>query len=227
MKLSGHELRADDIDGSKQRFEELRTTEFPLYLSEEISESDTRSKIIDVTLREVLKWPETLIKREPHVQETGGYIDYLLSTSQPYFVVEAKRASHVYQLPEQRTRTQYKVGGVLSEDKSLANDMAQTKTYAISRGIAFCCLTNGSQYLFFRSQNDGGIAWAQHVVIVFRDLPDVASRFSEFFHLLSYASVSQGIIHRRLPVTENYDEALRGYKEAQSSQATPSKDAGA
>jgi hypothetical protein len=212
MKTHERELQSDDIDSAKTRFDELCKIEFPIYLSEGLTEADTRCKIIDVILREVLCWPETLIKREPYVHASGGYIDYLLSTSHPYYVIEAKRHEHRYKLPEHKTRIKYKVGGVLREDPTLSSDMQQARTYAISKGVAFCCLTNGHQFIFFRSQNDSGIDWNEHVVVVLRDLEEVARHFSTFFHLLSYSSVAQGIVHTRLPITENYDEALRRYQ---------------
>src|SRR5690606_152628 len=96
---------------------------FVTFLAEPQTEADTRSKLIDAILREVLGWPETLIEREPYVDESGGYVDYVLSTSHPYFVVEAKKHSRRYRLPIHRTRRQYKIGGVLKEDKMLYADL--------------------------------------------------------------------------------------------------------
>ena len=99
IRTHERDLQAGDADSAKQRLEVLVKSEFKRFLAEPLSESDTRSKIIDVILRDVMGWPETLIKREPHVRETGGYIDYLLSTSHPYFVVEAKRHDKRYSVP--------------------------------------------------------------------------------------------------------------------------------
>lgn len=90
--------------------------------------------------------------------------------------------------------------------------MAQARSYAINKGVAFCCLTNGHQFLFFRSQNDSGISWNEHIVVLFRDHQEIEAHFSLFFHLLSYASVSLGVVHHHLPLTENYDEALRPFQ---------------
>jgi hypothetical protein len=212
MKTHEKKLDHDDIDGAKERFVQLKRTQFKDLLSGIESEADTRAKIIDVILREVLGWPEALIEREPYVTETGGYIDYVLSTSHPYFVVEAKRQSHSYTLPQLKTRRRYKVGGALKEDKQLYADMNQARTYAINKGVGFCCLTNGHQFLFFRSQNDSGISWDEHIVVVFRSHEEIENHFTLFFHLLSYAAVALGVVHGHLPITENYDEALRRYQ---------------
>jgi hypothetical protein len=91
VKTHERRLPDDNVDSAKQRFEGFHKGEFRGLLKRVLSESDTRSKIIDAVIKEVLGWPETHIEREPHVQETGGYIDYLLSTSHPYFVIEATR----------------------------------------------------------------------------------------------------------------------------------------
>jgi hypothetical protein len=47
MKVHERELQADDIDAAKRRFEALRAKEFPAFLAEDLTETDTRSKIID------------------------------------------------------------------------------------------------------------------------------------------------------------------------------------
>lgn len=212
MKTHERSLPLDDIDGAKAAFVKLRINDFTELLPAQYSEADTRAKLIDVLLRQVLGWPETAIKREPHVTENDGYIDYVLSTARPYFIVEAKKNWHRYKLPALRSRQQYKAGGVLHEDKYLVADMAQARDYAINCGVAFCCLTNGEQFLFFRSQNDSGVPWREHVVILFRDHQEIEDKFTLFFHLFSFAAVSQGVVHGYLPITENYHEALRRYK---------------
>lgn len=211
--MTTHErlLSPDDIDGARERFVELQETVFKDQLLAVSSESDTRAKLVDVVLRDVLGWPENLIEREPHVKETGGYIDYLLSTSHPYFVVEAKKSTHLYDLPKQTNRRQYKVGGVLKDVPNLREDLSQVRNYAINKGVGFCCLTNGIQYLFFRSQNDSGVSWNDHVVVVFRNHADIEENFSLFFHLMSLNAVAQGIVHGHLPITQNYDETLKRF----------------
>lgn len=211
MKTHERSLSSDDIDGAHRLFVELRSGAFKALLPQTHSETDTRVKIIDVILRDVLGWPETLIQREVHIRETGGYVDYVLSTSHPYFVVEAKKAQHQYHLPQQKTRRTYKIGGVIKDDKHVYGDLLQAKNYAINKGVSFCCLTNGTQFLFFRSQNDSGISWDDHIVVLFRNLEEIEKNFALFFHLLSYISVSQGVVHGHLPVTQNYDEALRRF----------------
>ena len=63
------------------------------------SESDTRAKIIDTILRDVLGWPETddRVRREEHVHH--GYLDYYLRSTTVGLVLEAKRSGHPFTLP--------------------------------------------------------------------------------------------------------------------------------
>ncbi|GAN32859.1 hypothetical protein [Candidatus Brocadia sinica] len=66
------------IDKSLEVFKEYKSN-FDKYRTETLSESDTRSKILDKLLIDVLGWSETDIKREGYVKV--GFFDYELSTS--------------------------------------------------------------------------------------------------------------------------------------------------
>ena len=69
---------------------EAKITEFKQYSGLDLSESDTRSKVIDPIL-DILGWRETSIRREWYDRADGKYLDYKLATTQPIFVVEAKK----------------------------------------------------------------------------------------------------------------------------------------
>src|SRR5439155_6185525 len=65
----------------------------------EVSEADTRAKVIDAILVDVLGWPEGKITREKYVSERG-YIDYTLFVrDRRYLAVEAKREGSAFKLP--------------------------------------------------------------------------------------------------------------------------------
>jgi len=74
-----------EIDNSYEIFKS-KIVEFKKYGTEPISESDTRSKIIDRLFKDVLGWTENDIERERFVQV--GFYDYEISTSIFRFVVE-------------------------------------------------------------------------------------------------------------------------------------------
>lgn len=204
-------LALAEIDQSKARFISKRQ-ELSDYLASDLSESDTRSKFIDCILKDVLGWKEPQITREPHSNNPDGYIDYVLSTVRPAVIIEAKRKNHQFIIPDNRNRHQYRIGGTLSEDKTLKEAFVQTRDYANSKGVTFCCLTNGIQFLFFRSHNDHGVDWENQIVILFRDHDDIERNFLKFYHLLSYEAVASGAIHTHLPVTHSYSEEIRRFK---------------
>ena len=89
-------------------------SEFDLFCksSGKVSETDTRIKLIDRVLKEVLKWPELMLSREDHIRgEKEGYSDYTLRIKdKPYITLEAKREGVTFELPA-TTRRRLKISG--------------------------------------------------------------------------------------------------------------------
>jgi len=85
-----------NIDEAKKRFDIFKSkiTEF---ITNDLTESDTRSKLLDDMFKNVLGWLEADIEREKFVQI--GYYDYLLSIPGFQFVIEAKKNFIEFQLP--------------------------------------------------------------------------------------------------------------------------------
>ncbi len=172
----------------------------------DLSEADTRAKIIDVILREVLGWQEENIKREERCLETGTFIDYKLITNVPHIIIEAKKNGFDFELPKGSSHREYKIGGVLQTSRDLVAAMVQARDYAVSKGIVFCVVTNGSDFVFFRAQNQLGIDWTEHVAVLFRGLSDIESNFDLFCQLLSKDSIERGALPRALPVSRDTEQ---------------------
>ncbi|MEY8759913.1 hypothetical protein [Chryseobacterium tongliaoense] len=68
----------------------------------DLSESDTRSKILDKILISILGWSEFDIEREGWVRI--GFFDYELKTSSFQFVIEAKKNFVEFKLPKKEMR---------------------------------------------------------------------------------------------------------------------------
>ncbi len=83
--------------------------------------------------------------------------------------------------------------------------MIQARDYAVSKGITFCCVTNGHRYIFFRSQNQQGIEWVKHRALVFRDLSDVEKHFDLFCIHLSKTASESGKLQQTLALTKGFD----------------------
>src|SRR3989338_3848610 len=90
-------------DESLDRFKELLKKEWS-----KLSESDTRSKIIDPLFKECLNWDEDDITREEHTE--SGYIDYLFKKGEKIlFLVEAKKEGMGFEIPPNFKSLTYKI----------------------------------------------------------------------------------------------------------------------
>src|SRR5687767_2698911 len=77
-----------------------------------VSEADTRVKVVDRVLREVLGWDESAIAREEtvrhetDVEDKQHYTDYSLSVGEKRFVIiEAKKESVAFTFPVGNRKT--------------------------------------------------------------------------------------------------------------------------
>src|SRR5687767_2764749 len=114
------------IDAALVGLRALRT-QLSEALSEALSETDTRCKVVDEILVGILGWQEQNIRREVVIENPQGYVDYVLSTTHPAFIVEAKRNGSSFKLPKGARHKLYLVGGVLSEDRELKAAMTQAR----------------------------------------------------------------------------------------------------
>ncbi len=196
-------MKSWNQDTALSKFKRLKSES---YERSTLSESDTRAKLIDHILINCLGWSEHDIAREERCLEAGTYLDYKLATNIPILIVEAKKASEPLELPEASSHRHYKIGGVLKNCENTIAAMIQARDYAISKGITFCCVTNGEQFVFFRSQNQQGIEWVDHKVLVFRSLSDVEEHFDLFCLHLSKAAAESGKLQQTLPLSKDSDE---------------------
>jgi len=197
-------MKSWNQDTALAKFKRLRTQS---YDRSGLSEADTRSKLIDYVLIECLGWSEQDISREERCIESRTYLDYKLSTNIPILIVEAKRASEPLDLPGTSNQREYKIGGVLKRCENTLAAMVQARDYAISKGITFCCVTNGEQFVFFRAQNQQGIEWIEHRAVVFRSLSDIEENFDLFCLHLSKIVAENGKLQQSLKLSESSEQA--------------------
>lgn len=177
----------------------------------DLSESDTRSKLIDKMLYS-LGWEEDSICREERCIESNTYLDYKLTTTTPFFIIEAKSTSIEFDLPSSQTQHYYKIGGVLSNCKLLKSAMIQARDYANSKGILFCAVTNGNSYIFFRSGNQIGIDWVDQTAVVFKNLNDIKRNFTLFCQIVSKKSTESGEVLDSIPVKKGLADPSLNYR---------------
>ena len=109
----------------------------------QVTEADTRAKVIDRVLKEALGWPEDTFNREVPVHE--GYLDYLLTYGKRNLVViEAKREGIPFEVPKTlKTRRKYKISGSIKTDPHIKEAIEQTHYYSIEIPVRYAVATNG------------------------------------------------------------------------------------
>ncbi|AZI67597.1 hypothetical protein EIB71_07940 [Kaistella daneshvariae] len=148
-----------------------------------ISESDTRSKMIDFLFKDILGWDEHDIERERFVQV--GYFDYEFSTSIFKFVVEAKKTFRKLILPEKSRKT--KLRTIYNGNKEVID---QIRSYIFNRGLLYGIITNGNQFIIGRFINTDGSDWLDNEVLIYQDLQKIDDNFIQFFETISKEYVS-------------------------------------
>ena len=169
-------------DEAKNKFEEFKN-KYEDLKSSDLSESDTRSKVIDFVLKDILGWNEDNIQREEHVDH--GYYDYRLDISGFRMVVEAKKLYKDFQLPN-TTQRKCKLSTIYKENEEVIN---QIRGYLDDLGCDTGVITNGRQFIIAKFINTNGVPWKNNDCLLFRSIDDINDSFVEFYNVLSRESV--------------------------------------
>ncbi|MCW3110412.1 MAG: hypothetical protein JWQ09_4918 [Segetibacter sp.] len=153
-------------------------------LLEELSEADTRSKIIDYFFINILGWKENHIKREGHVD--SGYYDYIITLNGFQFVVEAKKSFKDFKLPIKGRR--HKIKSIFKENQEV---IKQLRGYLIDIGLTHGIITNGRQFIVGRFVNIDGTNWLDNDVLLFQSIEKIEENFIDFYNMLSYDAIEQ------------------------------------
>lgn len=152
------------------------------FLEIDMSESDTRSKVIDNILIKVLGWSESDITREGYSE--AGYYDYRVAANNFKFVIEAKRGFIDFSLPKNHKTSSLKA--LYKGNKEIIN---QIRNYAMEEGLQYGIFTNGSQFVISKFVNVDGTKWKDNKCVIFDGLDSIEDRFIEFYNLISKNSV--------------------------------------
>jgi len=153
------------------------------------TESDTRIKIIDTLLIEVLGWQKADILTEE--QAGKGFLDYKLSIDGlSKVIVEAKRDARGFELAERDCGGAYKLSGPVFKNANLQEGIAQAVHYSAYKGSELACVTNGREWVVFRSNRIGdGLDTLDGMAFVFPTLKCVREQFRTFYDLLAKPQV--------------------------------------
>lgn len=164
--------------------------------SPDLSESDTRSKLIDPLFIKVLGWTENDVRREKPVAD--GYVDYVIGAEFPHLHVEAKRLQPRFQLHAAESTRNLKLSGPhLLANKGIRDHIEQAARYSFELGTDCCVLTNGSQFLLWRTHARGR-SWRDGFAYVWHSYEDILRNFAEFYGILSADRVRAGSLHEAL-----------------------------
>lgn len=186
---------------------DLLTTYKKLKLSD-ANEAETRKKLIDVVIENVLGWTTDDISYEERVSEDGEttYADYIIRTADVSILIEAKRlGSTFYTVPEKK---KVKLS-TFSEDDLTGKAIKQAREYCRKKSIPFAAVTNGSQWIIFPAVRTDSVSFSDSTALVFDSIERILGEESSHFRgLLSRDGVIEGNLALELigRKTDQFDE---------------------
>lgn len=171
------------IESSKLLFDKYRVR-VEEYLLEDINESDTRSKLIDDLLINVLGWNEEDIKREK--KGDSGKYDYQLSIPGFKFLIEAKKQFSNLKFPVSQNKTI--VNFLYNSNKEVFD---QIRGYCFDNNLQYGIITNGKQFIILKSINTDGSDWKKNSCLIFNGLDDIDKNYIDFYNNLSKNGVRE------------------------------------
>ena len=172
-----------NIDFARDKFIEFQASYENLKIID-LTESDTRSKLIDRMFIDVLGWNEEDIQREGHLNP--GYFDYKFSIPGLYIIVEAKKQFNELKLPLNSTKVS--INTLFKENEEV---ITQLRTYTSESGIDLGIITNGHQYIIGQFVNHDGKSWKNNQVLIFNGFDNILDRFIEFYNNISKTCIVQ------------------------------------
>lgn len=169
------------IDQSRIEFDEFKK-EWEKFKEKDLTEADTRSKVLDYLFLKILGWREEEIDREKYVQV--GYYDYLFSIPGFQFVIEAKKNFVDFKLPNKHKSST--LNSLLKGNKEV---ISQIRAYMFEVGVQYGVISNGRQFIIGKFVNSDGTDWKKNKCIIYHDINDLEDRFIDFYNLLARDSV--------------------------------------
>jgi predicted type IV restriction endonuclease len=122
------------------------------------NEAETRHKIIDFVLHQFLAWPRNRVAVEENIHP--GYADYILkkANGDDWLFIEAKKEGLYFELPVPNnlteTSTFISIKKLLT-DQNVRAAMEQVRKYCFDSGCEYACVTNGHEWVFFKTFEKG------------------------------------------------------------------------
>lgn len=155
------------------------------------NEANTRHKIIDFIIHDVLSWPKNRVSLEEHVHT--GYADYVLKKNgeDAVLVIEAKKEGVFFELPiaYSNNETSCFIGiKKLISSPNINEAISQVKNYCFDLGCEYACITNGHEWIFFKTFEKGK-KWDSLQAFVVRDLQFFLQEYTKAINQFSFTAV--------------------------------------
>lgn len=177
---------AEDITSQLEAFIKTRA-------SEDRNEAETRHKIIDFVVHEILAWPRNRVEVEKAIHP--GFADYTLtkSTGKPLLYIEAKREGAYFEVPLAHKPNEFStfigISKLLSDDNVKAA-MQQVRNYCFDTGCEYACITNGHEWIFFKTFEKDK-RWDSMQAFVVRSLEFFDKEHTKAINNFSFTAVSE------------------------------------
>lgn len=177
----------------------------------ELNEADTRHRFIDCLIHDCLAWDRSWTHLEREFD--GEKSDYELGKP-PEIVIEAKRASITFTIPEDPTQNILRsLRSLCLASKPFKSAFEQAASYCQARGIQIGVIANSSQIVVFLGVRMDGTPVANGKCLVFNGAQQLKHNFSRLWQALS-----PGAAQRRLLLSELSSSELGGLPPKLSSQ---------
>lgn len=167
--------------------------------SEDVNEADTRFRVINTLITEVLQWPASAVQNELHTE--SGYMDYCVGSAGAQFVLEAKRVGVEFELPHSTSSSVVSIPALISGSavgKNVQKALEQASRYAQERGVPIACAFNGHQLIVFFASRTDGLAPLKGRGLVFASADALLNDMLILWNNLSPDGVANRVLHQTL-----------------------------
>ncbi|MCD9523750.1 hypothetical protein GLP14_13080 [Photobacterium carnosum] len=157
------------------------------------NEAETRHKIIDFVLHDFLSWPKNRVIVEEYINP--GFADYILkkSNGDDLLFIEAKKEGIYFELPiphcDSETSCYIPIKKLVT-DPIIKSVMQQVRTYCFDTGCEYACITNGHEWVFFKTFEKGK-RWEQLNAFVVRGLEFFIHEYTKSINNFSFIAITE------------------------------------
>lgn len=173
--------------------------------AEKMNEADTRHRIIDLIIHDVLAWPRSSTQCEKIIND--GRMDYVLRDERgsELIILEAKQEGISFELPEYYlNKTTISSLKRIISDKNINEALSQAQAYCSETGCQFAVITNGHQWIFFTAFEKGKKRENLKCYII-SSIEEIKNNYTEIYNLLSYNKIARENSLEKLLLKKSYD----------------------